>query len=141
MNPIRLLAIAPLLALVSCSALIQNSGRDPKELIGRSRASIHTEFGKPLKTERLSGYYDSVEYFHVTGSWKNEYGTLGYTLGTLFTAGALEPFYTVQSAYFKSRDTAQGQHLVITYRDRVVARAMAKSIDRDSPINQPRRVD
>jgi hypothetical protein len=106
------------------------------KLVGRSQASIHAEFGKPLKTERLRGYYDSVEYFPVTGSWQNENGTMGYTLGTLYTFGVLEPVFIVSSAYSKHRDTSQGMHLVVGYHDRVVARAMATSIDRHSPITR-----
>lgn len=132
MPRLRLLCLAPLPLLASCSALIQESGRDPMKLVGRSQASIHAEFGKPLKTEHPHVYYDTEETFHVTGKWSNELGTMGYTLGTLFTAGALEPFYTVQSAYFKSRDNSQGMHLVVSYHDRVVKRAEAKSIDRNA---------
>lgn len=135
MNPIRLLPPVALLALSSCSGFIQESGRDPMKLVGRSQASIHAEFGKPLKAERLRGYYDSVEYFHVTGSWQNELATMSYTLGTLYSFGVLEPIFTVTSAYSKHRDTSQGMHLVVSYRDRVVAKAMAASINRNSPIN------
>lgn len=104
------------------------------KLVGRSQASIHAEFGKPLKTERLRPYYDTVECFHVTGPWENELATMGYTLGTLYTFGVLEPALIVSSAVSKSRDKAQGMHLVVGYNDGIVARASAQSINRGSPI-------
>ncbi|MCW1916994.1 hypothetical protein OJ996_25620 [Luteolibacter sp. GHJ8] len=129
---LRLLCLAPLPLLASCSALIQESGRDPMKLVGRSQASIHAEFGKPLKTEHPHVYYDTEETFHVTGAWNNGTATLGYTLGTLYTFGALEPVLTVSSAYRKSRDNSQGMHLVVSYHGRVVKHAEAKSIDRNA---------
>jgi hypothetical protein len=129
---LRLLCLAPLPLLASCSALIQESGRDPMKLVGRSQASIHAEFGKPFKTEHPPIYYDTEETFLVTGAWSNELDTMGYTMGTLYTLGVLEPVLTVSSAYRKSRDNSQGMHLVVSYHDRVVKRAEAKSIDRNA---------
>ena len=114
MASIRLLALAPLPALVSCSASIWNTGRDPAELLGRSRPSIHSEFGKPAKTTtRVTG--SPIDYIHVRGSWKDADVANALILVDTFTLGVLEPIYTVQSAAQKSAVTKDGQYLELSY--------------------------
>jgi hypothetical protein len=128
MNFIRLLSIAPLLALVSCFALIQNSGRDPAELVGRSRPSIHAEFGKPTKTE-TSTTGEPIDYIPVKGSWKNTELSLALGFYTVLTLGVLEPFYTIQSAASKSSSAAKGQYLDLTYHDGKVMKARLSPLE------------
>lgn len=129
MSSIRLLAIAPLFALVSCSALIANSGRDPKELIGRSRSSIHAEFGKPTKTEIwVTG--EPIDYIFVKGPWKNEGLVLAVIFVDLLTLGVLEPLYTVQAATHRSKVTSEGQYLELLYMQGKVVKAWPSSLDK-----------
>jgi hypothetical protein len=124
MNPIRMLAAAPAFALLSCSAAIWNTSRDPAGLVGRSRPSIHAELGKPARTDTwING--EPIDYILVKGSWKYPGIALAHGFVDVLTLGILEPLHSVQSAARKSAATSQGQFLELYYHSGTVSKARA----------------
>jgi len=102
----------------SCSVAIWNTGRDPAPLVGKSRASIHAEFGKPATTKaRLIG---PIDYHRVKGSWKNADVANTIFIVDVFTLCALEPYFTFGAAASKSARTENGQYLLLEYHDETV---------------------
>jgi hypothetical protein len=135
MTPIRLLALALLPALFSCSAVVYKMGRDPSELVGRSRASITAEFGPPVRTGTTRRYRRNpveapVEFVRVKGSWRNDYRADYAMFTDILTLGIGEPILFPYTIAEKAVTSSRGQDLELTYENATVKEARIAPPDR-----------
>ena len=108
-----LLAFAPF-AFISCTGSVTMTGRNPEELIGRSRSSIHAEFGKPVTIRKSLGG-SPIDYIPVHGKWRCEYRAIDYGWYGILVAGPVEPLFLSQSIARLPSDQVDRHHLVLCY--------------------------